>query len=467
MSLNRRLYTWLLGPESHPSYFPKYGLCSLSNSLRKLLVAQDGLAADPIRVSKLSLALLDTWEIGGHVVSEVFTPMMETVFTKPESSVLGSARALFDGMDPAVIWAELASWIEDGKVAMLIWVVERFNLREEEMLVRHIPQVLLHILCLLRHHILQGSQWFVLARKLIQLLPSRAFTSSKGIDLGSDLSDVELNVFVRDYYSNIRANVGTDAPLPESISGAYFHRHVLKILSSIGERGLETNLPDWTLEWTTLLRNASDIIAPLQEVDMSPIVRNLHLALRHQDDFQLLGTIIETTIALAQHNYISKAVFQLPADNTEPDEELSSSLPSTLINRLWRNLGPDRAAHHVESVTYIWSLTSLLPASLIETLLALEIERTSLSDDDKAQACARFTVLWKHAVDRSGTAAILTKAMMLILRFLKGEEGSSGRAGVERWLAGLGNSAHRYVSCKSLTVECLILSFRNFLRISC
>jgi hypothetical protein len=53
-------------------------------------------------------------------------------------------------------------------------------------------------------------------------------------------------------------------------------------------------------------------------------------------------------------------------------------------------------------------------------------------------------VLWKHAVDRSGTAAILTKAMMLILRFLKGEEGTSGRTGVERWLAGLGNSAHRY-----------------------
>jgi hypothetical protein len=415
----------------------------------------------------LSLALLDTWEIGGHVVNEVFTPVMETVFTKPESSVLSSARALFDGMDPAVIWAELASWIEHGRVAMLVWVVENFNLREEEMLVRHIPQVLLHILCLLRHHILQGPQWFVLARKLTQLLPSRAFMSSKGIDLGSDLSDVEVNNFVRDYYGKIRANVGTDAPLPESISGAYFHRHILKIFSCIGEREFETNSPDWTLEWTKLLRNASDVIAPLQDVDMSPVVRNLHFALRRQNDFQLLGTIIETTIALVQHKYISREVFQLPTDNTQPDEELSLSFPSTLIDRLWRNLGPDRAAHHVESVTYIWSLTSLLPTPLIETLLALEIERTSLSENDKANACGRFAVLWKHAVDRSGTAAILTKAMMLILRFLKGEEGSSGRAGVERWLAGLGNSAHRYVSCNSLTVECLISSFRNFLRISC
>ena len=95
--------------------------------------------------------------------------------------------------------------------------------------------------------------------------------------------------------------------------------------------------------------------------------------------------------------------------------------------------------------TYIWSLTSFLPTTSIETLLANEIERSSHTEDGKAEACARFAVLWKHAVDRSGTAAVLTKAMMLVLRFLKGEEGSLGRMGLESWLAGLGNSAHRYL----------------------
>jgi hypothetical protein len=81
---------------------------------------------------------------------------------------------------------------------------------------------------------------------------------------------------------------------------------------------------------------------------------------------------------------------------------------------------------------------------MVETLLANEIDQLSQTEEDKAQACARFSVLWKHSVDRSGTAAVLTKAVMLVLRFLKGDEGSAGRTGVERWLAGLGNSAHRY-----------------------
>jgi hypothetical protein len=186
-----------------------------------------------------------------------------------------------------------------------------------------------------------------------------------------------------------------------------------------------------------------DIISPSGDVDLSPIIGNLHIVLRERDHFQLLGTVIETTIALAQRRFISKEVFQAAATPHQMSDTLSSTLPSTFIRLLWRNLGPDRAAHHVESVTYIWSLTNLLSAPLVESLLAAEIERTSATEIDKAQACVRFAVLWKHAVDRSGTAAILTKAMMLILRFLKGEEGSSGRTGVERWLAGLGNSAHR------------------------
>src|SRR5947207_4815451 len=214
MSLNRRLYNWLLGPDSQTSYFPKYALGPLTKALKKILTQQGNLPPDPIRVSKISLALLDKWEIGGHIVPELFTPIMETVFAKPESNVLSSARALFDSMDPAVIWAELFSWIEQGRVAMLIWVVEKFNLREEEMLVRHIPQVLLYILCLLRHNLVQGTQWFALAEKLIQLLPSRAFTSSKGVDLGTEFADIDVTTFVRAYYGKISGNAGVDVSLP-------------------------------------------------------------------------------------------------------------------------------------------------------------------------------------------------------------------------------------------------------------
>ena len=436
MSLNRRLFIWLLGPESQPTYFLKYAQGPVTEALKKLLKQQGNLLPNPIRVSKISLALLDKWEIGGHIVPKIFTPLMETVFSNPEANVLGSARALFDNMDPAVIWAELFSWNEQERDDMLIWVVEKFNLREEEMLVRHIPQVLLHILCLLRQNLFQETKWFVLAQKLIRLLPSRAFTSSKGVDLGPELTDVEVTTFVRGYYGKISGN--SDVSLPESIRGTYFHRHILNLLQLAGR----PCSPDYTLEWTALLRDAAGIIPPLPEFNFASVLDNLHEYIRKRGGFQLVGNVIDTTIALVHHRHVNIDYFYSESEFVDS----GASLPSTLVHLLWRNLDPDRAAHHVASVAYIWSLTSFLSSPTIELLIANEIDRSSHTDIDNSLACARFCVLWKHAVDRSGTAAVLTKPMMLVLRFLKGEEGSLGRMGIERWLASLGNSAHRYIS---------------------
>ena len=451
VSLNRRLYIWLLGPDSEPPFFAKYALQPLTSALKKLLVAQDGLSPDPIRVSKISLALLDKWEVGGPVVPGVFTSLMESVFANPEPAVLSSARALFDNMDPAVIWAELFSWIEVGRVAKLIWVVDTFNLREEEMLVRHIPQVLLHILCLLQHDQLQGFQWFVLARKLIQLLPGRAFTASRGVNLGSDLADVDLNSFVVGYYQKINANLGVDAPLPESISGIYFHKHLLKIFRSVGASHGRIQ-EDNTMEWIALLKDSASVVPPLLEFDLTPLINNLQALLKETCDAQLLGAAIETTIALVQHGHINKDASLsscLSTDTKSTTNGAVASIAGTFVHLLWKNLAPETITHHVESVSYIWSSTALVPSSLIETLLADEIKRSAANERDKAQACSKFAVLWKHSVDKSGTAALLTKAMMLILRFLKAEETSPGRISVERWLAGLGNGAHRYTFVRS------------------
>jgi hypothetical protein len=442
MSLNRRLYLWLLGPESHSTYFSQYAVRALSDGLKKLLVQQDNFLPDPIRVSKIALALLDKWEVDGYIVPTIFTPVMEAAFTAKDPAALASARALFDSTEPAIIWAGLIEWIDLGRVVMLDWVVDNFNLREEEMLVKHVPQVLLHILCLLHRNELQGRQWFLVARNLVQLLPSRAFTTSHGEDLAPDLADVEVNNFVRNYYKTIRANVGTDAPKSGSIKGTYFQRHLLSLLRSVGESS-EIKTSNQVEDWIALIRDASRFIPPLPECDLTPVLGNLRaLLLKHPGNYKLLSISIESTIALVRYHHVNTHALQ-PTKDTQPEENPLLLISSTFIHLLWRNLSADRATHHVESVNYIWSFTSLLPTPLVETLLASEVEPCFVSDSGKAQACANFAVLWRHAVDKSGTAAVLTKTMMLILQFLKGEEGSNARTAVERWLASLGNSAHR------------------------
>ena len=84
-----------------------------------------------------------------------------------------------------------------------------------------------------------------------------------------------------------------------------------------------------------------ELYPPLPEFNLSPVLDNLHQYIKIREGFQLLGTIIDTTIALVHHHHTDKTVFA---------SGLMTSLPSTFAHLLWRNLDPDRAAHHVESV---------------------------------------------------------------------------------------------------------------------
>ena len=450
MSLNRRLYVWLLGPSSTSTYFTTFALGPLSSALKKLLIANNTLAPDPARVCRISLALLDKWEIGGHIFPQVFTEVVEAIMQGREGgAAVSSARALFDSMDPAVIWAELFNWVENRRVDLLNWAIDNFNLREEEMLIRHIPQVLLYILCRLRGNELKGRDLFVICGKLIRLLPSRSFTSTKGVELGTMGDYGSLTDFVREYYHKVRENVGVDdAKLPDSIKGTYFHAYLLRIFTSIGDDSAQLSY-EATLQWAALLRDSGATIPPLTDVDFCLTVGKFHSCLHYYSDrnFELLRTLIEMLVNLTQYRHIDKAAF-LPTRRVIPEP---GQICQTFIPLLWKNLAPDRAAYHVESVSYIWILTSLLSATTVEDALAQEAEKSWHSEDEydeqteeeQAQVCAKFAVLWKHAVDRTGTAAVLTRPMMVILSFLKGEESSLGRTGVERWLASLGSSAHR------------------------
>ena len=81
MSLNRRLWNWLLGPESQdgtiPSsgmsrleYFQTYSLKTLSNALSRLVDLdternrdKQDLLDNYVKVCSISIAIMDKWEI--------------------------------------------------------------------------------------------------------------------------------------------------------------------------------------------------------------------------------------------------------------------------------------------------------------------------------------------------------------------------------------------------------------------
>ena len=143
-------------------YFERYGLNALVHGLLKSFNAQSNVAAVRARPFRVCLSLMDRWEIGSLVVPRIFRPAMESVYRYQSQAptqdsffeLLRSASVFFDAIQSNLIWKEMISLIaetldkhskgEKGPDHLeLIWfIVSNFNIREEEMLIVHIPNAL-------------------------------------------------------------------------------------------------------------------------------------------------------------------------------------------------------------------------------------------------------------------------------------------------------------------------------------
>lgn len=192
MSLNRRLWAWFLGPEPpagadgsetivspsqdkgvhaeslnyHAAYFSQHGLSSLTQSVRKMVERPSSLPSDKAKPFRICLSLMDRPEVGGSIIPELFLPALQSVYTYSESAtkdqvdeVMRSASVFFDGVESGLIWAKLVHLVTtslDGSISnghealrrskLAKFILSRFNLKEEEMLLYHMPLMILSTL---------------------------------------------------------------------------------------------------------------------------------------------------------------------------------------------------------------------------------------------------------------------------------------------------------------------------------
>ncbi|XP_055704416.1 protein dopey-1 homolog isoform X2 [Phlebotomus papatasi] len=130
MSLNRRLYSWLLGTEvtngrspveepppvpedPNQSYFQRYSQAILIKALNQTL--KNSLNCDPVdlRPYRILISLLDKIEIGPVILDEVLCDVIRTMSLLGGNSEVGkSANLLFATFDPAYIWTYMSGLYE-------------------------------------------------------------------------------------------------------------------------------------------------------------------------------------------------------------------------------------------------------------------------------------------------------------------------------------------------------------------
>ncbi|RKF76436.1 Protein dopey [Golovinomyces cichoracearum] len=465
MSLNRRLWAWLIGPQpneepdggadssylvseqlqSHVSrtrYFEKFGLYPLTQALLKIINCDSVNPSERARPFRICLSLMDRWEIGGLLVTDIFLPIVDSTSryksqatSKAEySEVLRSASVFFDGVESGLIWGEILQLITQAvnngklstsekitKISLVNFIITQFNVQEEEMLLVHAPLTLLAIIVILEDaresdqiqsldH--QNSKEvsnlaLQLAIDLIELIPERSFrnrplvknSSSTIYDhlLPEDLANNKILEKISTFYVQEHGNLDACHPpyTPLQITELLLQKAdsltrctLRSSSSSIGETAHKAWLHVNILSKTPKIEsyNASGLLSAMA----SSLSADTHLP------FLVLSSINYLATSLYSSSYISM-------------KDLSG-LVGLLVRHSWYYMSASNPKYHVEAVRTLWQLQAALSTSNhdIEAAICSIIIETNLDGtytNQNSESGRKFGVLWTHTLHDNPTNA--------------------------------------------------------------
>ena len=458
MSLNRRLWTWLLGPdavssgtagadqpkspispssedtsEKAGSYFRQFGHVPMKQCILAMFDHASSSPSERARPYRICLSLMDRWEIGSILVPDILMPSLRSVFDhaehdrkRPADEVIRSASLFFDGVESELIWSNLIMYLlttlqleaEDAHLAkqqlrFLDFVINRFNLREEDMLTVHIPNAILLSLDGLHKTINRmGDEYhdfftgfLQLIDVLVSLVPDHAFydrnlprhaataTPPQLLDADSK-GDMIYDQLKRHYSSHQETSSGHSPQIMASQRGLLILRSLVDIYNTTSAR------PELTSGLPLLANMLYAMIPKVHEVDpslaaklVSTSSRTLKRLVEPESSPVQAFTMVSSTIGLL-------AAFKKadPASSLQVDSE-NETLQPMFLDFLWHRLSPTDPKYHVEAVRLIWQLEHLAAseqrlAAQLSTFLFERLDTTA----DSAEECSRFATLWEHSV---------------------------------------------------------------------
>lgn len=431
MSLNRRLWTWFLGPEpssgvdSSPSspgspnvivktraamsqteYFELYGTATLVRAILEMFNKEGIPPSEMARPYRICLSLMDRWEVGSLVIPRVFLPAMESVWRFGEiapsreafAEVLRSANVFFDGIESSLIWAELVKILvesldagQENRLDLALFVITNFNIKEEEMLTLHMPLATLALMIRLRQltadtpetiRLSKGKDAllhsaFKVATQLLDLIPQRVLIAgSSEPDPQHDSNSQELES-IQGFYQKVRAGA-EDATPPLGIGDincALRCNASLVVVQALDHQSeyLEPGmifLEKWVHEAPGLAQNEYEGL-------MSSLLRASNFN-RVNTEKSMLFSTVDALVSTAE--IISKASLD-GGSSWNSDHRVRQILPG-LLTQLWAFASPSQPKHNVEAVRGLWRIHSISPDSqLVEGSIA-----TLMFESDEGKA---------------------------------------------------------------------------------
>ncbi|TID30815.1 hypothetical protein CANINC_000731 [Pichia inconspicua] len=423
MSLNRRLWNWLLGPESPADsenttnrleYFKAHGYEHLLNCLLKLTeIGDENIVSNFVKLCNILVSIMDKWEIGQLILPNLFISILKTSFwifkNQPNEfeNAIKASNKLFDGVETNVIWSNILKLIKSDDIDLVLLILQYYNVEDEEMVVTHIPVILLAALSLFKYEL----KWCQLIDGLLKLIPQRALlpldTAPPEL-LSIDYYTEELSKSIVEklnaYYA-VDLNSLND---PNSESSRPFEARELAALYL----GLMTNiiLTSYDDQQSTIFMNITRIFDDLNQVipfakdknwDLSSLSRRIESMAIPENDLELSFGLV---------NIFKYAIKDLSKLKT-------LKLLKVVIKSIWNCLSTSTEKSQVEVVEKFWSLELIvgplyIEAALCELLLLMDFEKR----------LEQFNILWIHLnSDTNESRTILHKPLYIILDEMKND----------------------------------------------
>lgn len=418
VSLNRRLWNWLLGPEpsednsysntvlSRAEYFNKYGADQLVSGLLELINSTSDSISDLIKPYKLCHSIMDRWEISSAVVPHVLLPIIKSVKNTEQSShypeILRSATAFFDVVEAINIWSDCLSLILESteeSLSLFLFVVQTFNVQEEEMLVLHLPLMLISLIL----SSTPSSQNFSntklqLLKELIDLIPERAYLPIEHSDITIEQVQTENFIIdqIKQYYNH--SSEDDSDPFPFSPASISF---ILQF--------------QMTLHTINFIKTKNEKLGGHFSLFLAEVLRKIPQQSAWRDDSLVSALESLTNNTSLSYPFVSdiNTLFISIVDGLTPRE--IDSFINIIVKMFWTSLTSISGIHEVEVVKSLWQLQEKLQDRRIESVLAALFVEKSFVPEQRGRALA---ALWNHSSDRSNAEIMLNRCIFLLIESL-------------------------------------------------
>ena len=468
MSLNRRLWAWFLGPEGSADlnarfpnsavfsvsdgnitptgsphheqsrYFRRFGLGPLVQSIVKMIETASLAPSEKARPFRICLSLMDRWEIGGVVVPEVFLPLLESVWLYQKSApsqeafdeVQRSASVFFDGVESGLIWGEITKVLvitlgeesavhtAQSRIELILYLVTKFNVREEEMQMVHIPLATLVLVICLRRSMQRSwgpqsvdrADLHGIALRMVvhlqDLVPERAYAqklpANRQFILQEDnnssaLANQEYLTSVYEFYERSRGNTDLVVPPSEWVDiGSLLLQNVVQMVLQDLRKCPQAHHIELEL---SLLDKVIRKVSASELLDKDGVLSGLIQASESTPGITDGGVPVANVTAIV--SALETFCTTLPSDFWSSSYKLRQIIPD-LIRKLWSGLSPSRPSCNVEAARCIWRLHLISPISqvvegTIVTLLTMGVDAREHLSQIEVENARRFAILWTHS----------------------------------------------------------------------